>query len=112
VLEGRTSSIVHSNIVVIEQSVATIDVMGKTNVKYQVEICIALVSQHGVQGTIEEFRSNINLHNNEERDKFVSYQPTILLDQDANDGNQFMFLESSQSPKMVQNWSSITHLHL
>jgi hypothetical protein len=37
------------------------------------------------------------------RDKIASYQPTILLHQDVNDGNQLMFLGSGQSPKMVQN---------
>jgi hypothetical protein len=77
--------------------------MGMTNVRHQVEVCIALVSQHGVHGTIENFGSNINFQNNEERYKPTNYEPTILLDQDAIDGNRLMFLGSRKFLEMVQN---------
>ncbi len=103
VSEGRTSSTVCSSSVAAEQIAAAIDAMGRTNVKHQVEVCTAPVSQHGLHGTTEEFGSNIDLQNNEERDKPASCQPAILLDQDANDGSRLMFLGSGQSPEMVQN---------
>ncbi len=103
VSEGRTSSTVCSSSFAAEQIAAAIDAMGRTNVRHQVEVCTTPVSQHGVHSTTEEFGSNKDLQNNEERDKPASCQPTILLDQDANDGNRLMFLGSGQSPEMVQN---------
>ncbi len=75
--------------------------MGKTAIRHQVEVCTTPLGQHGVHNTTEKFGSNINLQNNEKRDKPTSYQPTILLDQDANDGNRLVFLGFGQSLEMV-----------
>ncbi len=61
VLEGWTSNIVYNNNVGIEQIARAIDVMGKTNVRHQVEVCTTHINQHGVHNTIKEFMSNIDL---------------------------------------------------
>jgi hypothetical protein len=86
--------------------------MGRTNVRHQVEVCIALVNQHGVHGTIDNFGSNINLQNNEERYKPINYEPTILLDQYENDGNHSCFLDLGNLQRWCKIWNSVTHLHL
>ncbi len=85
---------------------------GQTNVIIQVEIHIAPINQHGVHDTIKEFKSNINLQNNEKRDKHATCHPPSCQIKMQMMTIDSCFLDLVNLQRWRKIWSLVTHLQL